>query len=231
MAHLTFKHEDESYRAEVTLGPDLELDEILEVERVAKSGALYAITDWAELEEQIEAELSCRTEDLRKTRERLRKTRPARLPFRYEEPTVEQPRKASQRASQKVAPEDAQKSVDTDTSPVVECIQVRGVVIPAAPSSQLVQEVHMTQFNRISIGAKGQSIYKMEGGIVRLRFTPTAFAGGAPETIQVDAPFAVKVPKAKLTKEERAALPKKTKAERLAELQARIAKLQAQLEL
>ena len=81
----------------------------------------------------------------------------------------------------------------------------------------------------------GQSTYKQDGGQSILRFGKSVFVDGvAPASLEVTGPFVVKAPKApkvKLTKEERAALPKPTTAEKLAAAQARVAKLQAALEL
>lgn len=74
-----------------------------------------------------------------------------------------------------------------------------------------------------------QAIYSGTPGTVRIGLA--AFPGKtAPESIEVaDGVFAIKTPKVKLSKEERAALPKPTEAEKIAKMEARLAKAKAKL--
>jgi hypothetical protein len=91
------------------------------------------------------------------------------------------------------------------------------------------------QFNLKGVAEKtGRATYQQEGGKLVVKLGKTAFEGNAvPDAITIEAPF--KVPAAKLTPEERKALrqaaPKKTAAEKLAALKARVAKAEAALEL
>jgi hypothetical protein len=76
MTTLQFTAAGHRYRAEVLVDADLQLDEILSVTEIVGSGALRHVVDTAELEEDIEAALEERAEELREKRDTLRRQRP-----------------------------------------------------------------------------------------------------------------------------------------------------------
>ena len=75
----------------------------------------------------------------------------------------------------------------------------------------------MPTFSLVKVDKHGRSQYRLDGNKnTTIRFGASIFAGAPPATIEVTADnfAAVKEPKKKLTKEERAALPKPTAAEK-----------------
>lgn len=123
--------------------------------------------------------------------------------------------------------------LDKTSEAVVRSDSSAPITVPTsdAPAAQKVRKT--MQLTLKSLNRKGTTaIYAGTLGAVRIGLM--AFPNKtAPETIEVaDGVFAVKVPKAprvKLTKEERAALPKPTAAEKIAAMEARLAAAKAKL--
>ena len=87
-----------------------------------------------------------------------------------------------------------------------------------------------TTFQLFKVDKHGRSMYRQNGSPdTTIRIGASMFAGVPPPTIEFDAEGRVegKTPKVKLTKEERAALPKKTLAEKAAEAAKRAAAAKA----
>jgi hypothetical protein len=90
----------------------------------------------------------------------------------------------------------------------------------------------MAIFTRVKLDAKGRAQYRLDGHRdSTVRVGGKFFTGEAPDMIEISgegvSTFAGKAKKVTLTKEERAALPKPTLAQRAAAAQARAAKLTA----
>lgn len=123
-----------------------------------------------------------------------------------------------------------QKAVDSQRSSVVEFTSPAPMTAhPAAPLAPT-KDKKMASLTLKGLNKKGtQAIYSGTPGTVRIGLA--AFPGKtAPESIEVaDGVFAIKTPKVKLSKEERAALPKPTEAEKIAKMEARLAKAKAKL--
>jgi hypothetical protein len=121
-----------------------------------------------------------------------------------------------------------QKVVDTPIDRVVDSVSEVAAIQPTESAAEQ-QEHHMTlTYVKTSKNGK-RAIYS--GAANSLVFPLTAFVGGtAPASFSTDDVFVVKAgPKAKLTKEERAALPKPTLAEKIARREALLAKDKAKL--
>lgn len=127
----------------------------------------------------------------------------------------------------------AKKVVDSPSDGVVSSPTLAPITAPPA-APQAPKEKTTMQLTLKGLNAKRTTaIYSGTLGSIRIGLS--AFPGKtAPETIEVGGEvFAVKAPKvakAKLTKEERAALPKPTAAERVAKMEERLAKAKAKLE-
>lgn len=80
---------------------------------------------------------------------------------------------------------------------------------------------------------KNVVLYSIDGGLKgSVRFLTSQFTGTPPTELTVNGDFAqpvVKAPKAKLTKEQRAALPKPTLAEKIAKRESALAAMKAKL--
>lgn len=255
MTQINFRYGRADYRAEVTLDSDLQLDEILEVERVAPSGAVYAVADVSDLEDAIGDEIGRRTAELRSARDAARSRGPSK-------------RRPVNPDGRRLVQEDANAVADTILrdqrairrtvvqiplaempAPAVESHLTLGAAnadpevntvvapIPGAPEVVQNKEHSIMQFNLKGVAAKtGRATFQQDGGKNVVKFGKTAFEGGViPDSITIEAPFAVKVAKVKMTAEERkaynASKPKPTKAEKLTALKARAAKLEAELAL
>ena len=219
MTLINFSQRGIDYHAEVLLGRDLQLDEILQVDRITKSGAVYAVVDTADLEDAIEAELARRKDELRVARD--------------------EGRRAAQPSKKRALVE---KPLADVVAPAVESQATSEVVGNASPAAPEVdgagapqKEHRIMQFNLKGVHAKtGRATFQQDGGKNVVKFGKTAFQDNVvPDAITIDAPF--KVPAVPMTKEERKALrqaaPKKTAAEKYAALMARAEKLKATLEL
>lgn len=243
MTVLNFTHRGQSYTAEVTLGRDLQLDEVIEVRYTTPSGAQYEVADTTQIETVIEREVSRRKAELSARRDELRSaSRSAYAMGRAGGFALRRP-------DQRVA--DAVQS----SQPVVKCTSQPAVPSPAQQPQQpsevtatQKERCHVATFTLKNLNQKGNRAF-YTCGRHRLAFSVKAFVDGAvPQTIEVDAPLTVPKPKPepkpKLTAEEKAAIreqkkaeraanpkPKPTKAEKIAALQARIAKLSEQEEL
>jgi hypothetical protein len=220
MTQINFRRGVIDYRAEVVLDSDLQLDEILEVERVAASGATYAVTDVTGLENAIEAAIGCRTAELRAARDAGRRRHA--------------PSKRRALTEQILLVKDPPPAVESQaTSEVI----TAGASATGAPEVVPNKEHRIMQFNLKGVAEKtGRATYQQEGGKLVVKLGKTAFEGNVvPDAITIEAPFKVKVVAAKMTKEERKAFnasrPKKTVAEKLAASEARTAKLRAELAL
>lgn len=128
--------------------------------------------------------------------------------------------------------ERTKKVVDSTPHTVISSTPLAPIVVPpAAPQAPKKEKVMQLTLKGLN-AKRTTAIYSGTLGSVRIGLA--AFPGkSAPESIEVaDGVFAVKTPKApkvKLTKEERAALPKPTEAERIAKMEERLAKAKAKL--
>lgn len=122
-----------------------------------------------------------------------------------------------------------QKTLDSATRPEV---SLDGTPQPAANFNSVQKQETVMQLTLVGHSKNGRAAF-YAGAAQRLRISVGAFPNKtAPTTIEVaDGAFApARQPKAKLTKEERAALPKPTLAEKIAKREAALAALKAKAE-
>lgn len=225
MTQLDFRYRSKTYRAEVLLDHDLHLEEILDLGVLSESGAVLTVSDPLEFEPVIESEIEKRAGELRERRDAARR--------RMCESMVRHPRPLTERA-----PSPTQKTVAPLPPSVIQCEASVGD-IPSVPSAHTTtaKEAHIMQFSLKHVNTKtGRLSYKSNTAPLVVKFAKSSFEGEAPATIEIDAPFKVKVAKVRMTREERKAFnaanprPKKTAAEKLALLEKRQAKLKAAIE-
>jgi hypothetical protein len=164
MTQLAFRYQNRPYRAEVILGPDLQLDEILAVEYETASGSVITVDDPVELEPVIEREVATRTEELRKHRDALRSRPPSRCrPLSGDDQRW-----------------DMQKDIAPDTPSTVECPHS----VRDTPVQPINQEASMTlTFHSI----KGtRALYSAEGIRGYIRFPVKAFDGTPNASMTLD---------------------------------------------
>lgn len=204
MTQLEFTRAGRSYHAEVTLGPDLQLDEILEVRCTMPSGAQYEVVDTAELEDAIDREVQKRSGELRARRDASRQKAFADLKFAniYVTP----PRVCD--IMQTVVQQSVQQERCTMT------FQLKGL------NKKGNQAIYTSGRHQVRFGVKG-----FVDGV-----TPETIEIDAPLTVPVVKEPKVKMT-AEERKAARAAKPKPTVAEKLEAARKRVEKLQASLEL
>lgn len=130
------------------------------------------------------------------------------------------------------------KPVDTRTDSLVRSTEPAAVPLPVIPAPMAQKAASsMTVTLKGLNKRKTVALYGGTPGVIRIslgafpgKTAPEAMLVTAPDGSEVFAVKAAKTPKVKLTKEERAALPKLTEAEKIARMEDKLAKAKAKLE-